>query len=98
MLKNGKMKESGLIRIKEAKESGEWYKITKNNEEFSIPLLIKKALVKNTKALTNFNNLAKSYKKQYVGWIMNGKRKETRKKRLIEAINLLEKNEKLGMK
>jgi len=98
MIEKGKMMEAGLTKIREAKKSGEWYKTAVQREELVVPAYMKKAITKNQKALTNFNNLAKSYRRQYVGWITGAKRKETRKRRLAEAIKLLEKNERLGMK
>ena len=98
MIKEGKMTEAGLARIGEAKESGEWFKITPARKELVIPPYLKAALAKNKKALENFSNLTESYKRQYVGWITSAKREETRKRRLAEAIRLLEKSEKLGMK
>ena len=44
------------------------------------------------------NALAPGYRKQYILWIETAKRTETRTKRLNEAIGLLQKNRKLGMK
>ncbi len=98
MINEGKMTETGLAKIKEAQRSGEWFKTVPVRKELVVPPYMKKALAKNKKALTNFNNLTKSYKRQYVGWITSAKREETRRRRLAEAIRLLEKNEKLGMK
>jgi len=98
MIKEGKMTAVGLAKIGEAKKSGEWFKAAPLRKEPLIPPYMKEALAKNKKALKNFNNLTKSYKRQYVGWIISAKREETRRRRLAEAIRLLEKNEKLGMK
>lgn len=98
MIKEGKMTEAGLIKIREAEKSGEWFKTPSVKEELVTPPYIKAALARNKKALENFNDLAKSYKRQYVGWITSAKREETRKRRLAEAVRLLEKNEKLGIK
>ena len=92
------MTEAGLTEIKEAKNSGEWYKTTPPRRELVIPSYIKEALATNKKALDSFNNLAKSYKRNLIGWITSAKREETRKRRLTEAISLLEQNKKLGMK
>ena len=97
MIKEGKMTEVGLAKIREAKKTGEWFKTAPAKKELVIPPYMKEALAKNKKALENFNDLAKSYKRQYVGWISSAKREETRRRRLAEAISLLEKNEKLGM-
>jgi uncharacterized protein YdeI (YjbR/CyaY-like superfamily) len=98
MIKEGKMIEAGLAKIREAKQTGEWFKTAPVRKELVIPPYMKEALAKNKKALDNFNKLAKSYKRQYVGWIRGAKKEETRKRRLAEAIGLLEKNEKPGMK
>ena len=63
-----------------------------------IPRFIKQALEANAKAWENFQNLAPSYRRHYVGWIMHAKQQETRERRLREAISLLKQNKKLGLK
>ena len=63
-----------------------------------IPRFMKVALKANAKAWQNFQNLAPSYRRHYVGWIMHAKQEETRERRLREAISLLEQNKKLGLK
>jgi uncharacterized protein YdeI (YjbR/CyaY-like superfamily) len=67
-------------------------------EPDDVPRFVKQALMANAKAWQNFRNLAPSYRRHYVGWIMHAKREETRVRRLREAISLLEKNEKLSLK
>ncbi|PYS52484.1 MAG: hypothetical protein DMG13_16150 [Acidobacteria bacterium] len=52
----------------------------------------------NKGAAENFNKLAPSYQRQYIGWITTAKKEETRRKRLAEAIRLLAHNRKLGLK
>ena len=98
MIKEGKMTKAGLAKIREAKSNGEWFKTAPVKKELVIPAYIKKAFATNEKALDNLNNLANGYKRQLVGWITGAKREETRKRRLTEAIRLLEQNKKLGMK
>ncbi len=66
--------------------------------EMVIPEPIQKALMANPVALENFNRLALSYKKQYIGWISSARREETWLKRVQEALSLLEQNKKLGMR
>ena len=63
-----------------------------------VPRFMKQALEANAKAWKNFQNLAPSYRRHYVGWIMHAKQQETRERRLREAISLLEQNKKLGLK
>jgi uncharacterized protein YdeI (YjbR/CyaY-like superfamily) len=63
-----------------------------------IPRFVKQGLMANAKAWENFRNLAPSYRRHYVGWIMHAKQEETRERRLREAVSLLEQNKKLGLK
>jgi len=98
MIKEGKMTAAGLVMILEAKKNGEWFKNVSIEKKFRIPSFMREALAANRKALNNFNKLARSYKRQYVGWISSAKKEETRQRRLEEALRLLEMNEKLGMK
>ena len=57
MIKEGKMTEAGLAKIREAKKSGEWFKAASPRKELVIPPYMKEALAKNKKALENFNKL-----------------------------------------
>jgi uncharacterized protein YdeI (YjbR/CyaY-like superfamily) len=59
---------------------------------------MRKALMASPQAWENFAKLAPSYRRQYIGWISAARRTDTRQKRLQEAIERLERNEKLGMK
>jgi uncharacterized protein YdeI (YjbR/CyaY-like superfamily) len=63
-----------------------------------IPGFVKEALMANAKAWENFRNLAPSYRRHYIGWIMHAAKEETRERRLREAVSLLEQNKKLGLK
>lgn len=103
LIKEGRMTEAGLMKIDEYLKTGKvnWKNEdinTPNTTELAIPDFIIEAFANNEPALTNFNKLAPSFKKQYVGWIISAKKKATIQKRLKEAIDLLEQNQKLGMK
>jgi uncharacterized protein YdeI (YjbR/CyaY-like superfamily) len=63
-----------------------------------VPRFITDGLKANPPAWDNFNKLAPSYRKNYLRWIMDGKRQESRRRRLKEAVDLLKENKKLGMK
>jgi uncharacterized protein YdeI (YjbR/CyaY-like superfamily) len=99
LLKEGKMTQAGRVKIGvgvlEAKERS---KSERKTKELVIPSYLSEALRGNKKAWENFNNLAPSYRRRYVGWIANAKKEETRKSRIREAVELLARNEKLGMK
>jgi uncharacterized protein YdeI (YjbR/CyaY-like superfamily) len=92
------MTSEGLKKVEIAKATGKW------NENIEHPFIDKihpqfeTALKNNPLALTNFENLAPSYKRNYNGWIRAAKKEETRRKRIEEAVNLLKENRKLGMK
>ncbi len=98
MITEGMMTEAGLKVVEEAKKSGEWFKTAPQQLTVVIPPLMKEALAANRKARENFDKLAQSYKRQYIGWIASAKREETIRRRIKEAIGVLEKNERLGMK
>ncbi|MEW6412488.1 MAG: YdeI/OmpD-associated family protein [Candidatus Zixiibacteriota bacterium] len=98
LVRTGLMTNAGLALVDEAKKSGQWDKPDPPSLPPDLPDEFKAALAKNKKAKTHFDNLAPSYKKQFIGWISFAKRPETRAKRVAESIALLERGEKLGMK
>jgi len=99
LLQEGKMTQAGLAKISEGVLEGEErVKSELKSKELLIPTYLSEALRANKKAWENFNRLAPSYRRQYVGWITTAKKEETRKRRIREAIELLARNEKLGMR
>ncbi len=59
---------------------------SKERKELIVPAELMAALGANKKALTAFENFSYSHKKEYVEWIAEAKREETRKKRVATAI------------
>ena len=103
MITEAKMKPPGLELYNFAKDNGLLPDMTEDiiqNEDIfpEAPEFIIKGLKENPKAESNFNSLAPSYKLQFLGWIMSGKKEETQLRRLKEAIDLLISGKKLGMK
>jgi uncharacterized protein YdeI (YjbR/CyaY-like superfamily) len=102
LLKEGRMMSVGLAKFNvDATSQRERIKSdtpSKPTLPSTVPPFIGRSLKKNARAWKNFNNLAPSHKRRYVGWIMFAKRDETRQKRLKEAIALLAENQKLGLK
>ncbi len=64
----------------------------------ALPAYIEKALKANARAWREFQQLAPSYRRSYVGWIDSAKKEETKARRIEEAIRLLAAGEKLGLK
>jgi uncharacterized protein YdeI (YjbR/CyaY-like superfamily) len=97
LINNGKMTEAGMNKIRIAKKNGSWDKIQNFKDIERMPNEFEIALSKNEIAISNFNQLAPSHKKQYIYWIGSAKKEETRKRRSEKAIQSLIKNEKLGL-
>jgi uncharacterized protein YdeI (YjbR/CyaY-like superfamily) len=103
LIKNGKMTETGLLKIDSYLKKGEvnWAVSGRENKErqtIECPAYIINALSENEPALANFNALAPTYQRHYILWITSAKREVTLKNRISEAIELLKENRKLGMK
>jgi uncharacterized protein YdeI (YjbR/CyaY-like superfamily) len=96
LLSEGKMHESGL------KFRDKWIQNPVGNVEtkmaIAIPAEFEEALAQHPEASSNFSNLSPSCQKQYILWILDAKRLETRVKRIAESVALLEKGKKLGLK
>jgi len=63
-----------------------------------LPTYIRRALKANARAWRYFEQLAPSYRRNYILWIDSAKREETKQRRLSEAVARLAKGEKLGLK
>ena len=104
LIEKGKMTEAGLNKIDVYKKTGrvDWVseelQSEKEKKAIHIPGYILKAFAENEPALTNFNNLAPTYKRPFILWITNARREETVLKRLKESVELLKENRKLGLK
>jgi uncharacterized protein YdeI (YjbR/CyaY-like superfamily) len=64
----------------------------------AIPSYIHSGLKRVPLARQNFEQLSPSCRRAYIGWIDSAKRQETKEKRLRDAIRMLKKGKKLGMK
>jgi uncharacterized protein YdeI (YjbR/CyaY-like superfamily) len=99
MVKEGKMTKVGLAKITvPLPDSSQADQKPATQAELTIPEGIRQVLMANPRAWDNFNRLAPSYRRQYIRWIMFPKREETWLKRAREALELLERGEKLGLR
>ncbi|HVZ23274.1 MAG TPA: YdeI/OmpD-associated family protein [Vicinamibacterales bacterium] len=92
--KAGRLKPAGKARSPEAggRDAG------KPNVPDKIPAGIAKALQASPSAWRFFQTLTPREQRMYFGWIHMAKKDGTRKRRLAEAIKLLSKKQKLGLK
>lgn len=61
----------------------------KTVEEMEVPDYFQQALNKNKKAKTAFESFSPSHRKEYLEWIIDAKREETRQKRITQALEWL---------
>lgn len=97
LIAEGRMTEAGLSKVAEGVlDAPPAPKPPKR--ELEVPAFITDALAKKRKALENFNGLAPSYRREFVAWVTDAKREETRERRLKESVRLLSEGKRLGMK
>ena len=98
LIESGEMTDAGLVAFNQRVPYDEELQKVLSAKEIPLTAETERGLKTSQKAWTNFNQMAAGYRKQYVAWLQSAKKPETRKKRLIEAIGLLEANKKPGMK
>jgi uncharacterized protein YdeI (YjbR/CyaY-like superfamily) len=98
MIKQGLMMKAGLEKVTIAKRKGLWDKDPRPKISFDVPDEFAAELAKNKKAKENFDKLALTYRRHYIGWIVAAKRDQTQKRRIAESIALLKQGKKLGLK
>lgn len=89
--KQGLIHINGKKVIAEAKKNGSWTALD-DVENLIIPEDLQKAFSQNKQAIANFENFSRSYRKNYLYWLNQAKREETRNKRISEIISLCENN------
>lgn len=98
MLKAGLMTAAGKRTVEQAKRNGKWAEPARQRIDFSLPPEFERRLKRNKRAAEFFASLAPSYQRQYIAWVATAKREDTKQRRLDEAIDLLKRGEKLGMR
>jgi len=96
MIGSGRMKEAGLVLVDFPLTDAKAPPRPRTMPD--LPGWLESALKANLLAWENFNKLPPSHRRNYIGWISDAKREETRQRRIREALGMLEKNERLGMK
>jgi len=94
LCKKGLMTDLGMEAINTAKLNGKWNSVTvKENSEENIKI-IENLLVNNKSAKENFSRAPLSFKKQIAAFYFDAKQEETRNKRFMKIIKVLEENKK----
>ena len=98
LIDTGQMTRAGLAKIELAKINGTWEKMITSTISFEMPFELGNALSANNSANEFFASLSPSCRRQYIGWIASAKKADTKLRRVKEAMSLLGKKQKLGMK
>ena len=93
MIDAGKMTDAGLVKIKEAKKSGWWQNAyTTSRGDYEMSEEMKKVLMSDKVAWTNFQNFGKGYQNTYIFYVNYAKREETKQKRIQLVLERAKKN------
>ena len=88
------MKPAGILEVEKAKADGRWEKAYAAWSDASVPEDFLAALKKNKKAKTFFDTLSKQNLYAIYFRLQNAKKPETRAKRIVTFIQMLERGEK----
>ncbi len=97
LIKQGRMTDAGLAKVREARANGEWQKAALRENTVNLPDDLDQALKANQEARRDFARLSPSHKKQYVYWITSAKTDKTRQRRIQETVRLVTGNKKPGL-
>lgn len=91
--RQGLMTEAGARMVRDGRASGQWDRPV---DAPVMPTALRRALAHSRKAKTFFDQLAPSYRKQFMAWVGDAKRQETQDRRVREAIALMRQGKRLG--
>lgn len=86
MLRAGRMAESGLAKVREARERGEWTAAGRREEVSRIPRDVASALSR-AGAHAAFADWSPTLRKQLLHWVTDAKRPETRERRIARVVD-----------
>lgn len=82
LIAEGKMTKAGMQKIEEAQQNGQWEAAIRREQVDIIPKDLEDALREIEGALSAYQVLTASRKKQYIYWLQSAKRAETRQRRI----------------
>ena len=93
LIASGEMKPSGLKAVEAAKQDGRWDAAYSSPKNIVVPEDFQSALSKNRKAKTFFESLTGAKRYSFLFRIETAKKAETRMKRILQFVEMLEKGE-----
>jgi uncharacterized protein YdeI (YjbR/CyaY-like superfamily) len=95
IIASGRMTNAGLVKIEEAKKSGNWNNAYSSLVKEEILSDLEEALMKDKKAWYNFERFANSYRNMYISWVNAARTNETRQERIKKVVENSLENRKL---
>ena len=95
LIKSGKMRPAGLKQVQAAKKDGRWEKAYAGQKTMQVPKDLLAALAKNPKARAYFATLNSVNRYAILFRTHHAKKAETRARRIVEFVKMLEANKKI---
>ena len=95
MITEGKMTEAGMRLVNIAKQNGKWDEAIKSQLNYVLSINLLEILKFDKSAFAKYEKLPSSHKKEYVSWIMDAKKEETRVRRTEKMITMLKKGQRM---
>jgi len=86
LIREGRMTAAGLAAVQAGKRSGRWQQGSQRKLVSEVPKDLERALARSPNARQGFERFAPSRRRQYVAWILDAKRFETRQRRVSEVV------------
>lgn len=97
MVRAGRMTDTGLALVEHAKRSGEWDAASGSLRDRPMPEELLAALQRDQPAKAWFDELAPSHRRQFLGWIHEAKRPDTRQRRIDKVLEMIRDRVKPGI-
>jgi uncharacterized protein YdeI (YjbR/CyaY-like superfamily) len=97
MVARGKMTEAGLAMVEAGKRSGAWQAARQEQKLEDLPDDLARALARNKRAQANFQAFAPGYRRDYIRYVLQARRPETRTRRIRKVVQRSAQNKKPGI-
>ena len=93
LIRSGKMQPSGMAEVEAARADGRWDAAYDSPSRATVPPELASRLKRNRKAREFFESLSRTSRYSFLAWIQNAVRPETRRRRIEQTMEMLEKGE-----
>ncbi len=94
LIKDNQVEKNGVLAIERSKKDGSWDSNDDNTITEEKYQMFESKIANNKEAAANYRKMPNSIRKQFAGLYFEPKKEDTRNKRLLELIDLLERNVK----